>query len=112
VEDGLKAAGCMLVILTPNVMDSKGVRDEIHFAGMHQVRIFTVLAQGEPSESIPYPLSGNQFVDIRTNYTTNMARVITAIQNHMELSTETKPAPGTQVAQTTPEEKILSNQQT
>jgi hypothetical protein len=85
VEDGLKTAGCMVVILTPKVMDSKGVRDEIHFAGMQHVRIFTVLAQGEPSESIPYTLSGNQFVDIRTNYTTNMARLITAIQKHMEL---------------------------
>ncbi|MCA0456779.1 MAG: toll/interleukin-1 receptor domain-containing protein [Chloroflexi bacterium] len=87
VEDALKSAACVLVILTPNVIDSKGVRDEIHFAGLHRVHIFTVLAQGEPSESVPYTLSGNQWVDIRKNYTTNMARLMTAIQNHIGIKT-------------------------
>jgi hypothetical protein len=110
VEDGLKTANCMLVILTPNVIDSKGVRDEIHFAGLHHVHIFTALAQGEPSAAIPYTLSGNQFVDIRTNYTTNMARLITAIQNHLGLEIEKStdsdvPAP----VQSKPKEQFVTS---
>jgi TIR domain len=92
IEDALKAAGCMVVILTPNVMDSKGVRDEIHYAGLHKVHIFTLLAKGDPSESIPYTLSGNQWVDIRVGHASNMARLIKAVKRRVGTEVEL-PAP-------------------
>jgi hypothetical protein len=83
VEDALRAAECMVVILTPHVIDSKGVRDEIHYAQIHKVRIFPLLAAGDQETSIPYTISGVQFTDIRTRYEMGMGRLIETLHRVM-----------------------------
>jgi TIR domain len=85
VEEALKAADCMVVILTPHVIDSKGVRDEIHYAQIHKVQIFPLLAAGDQKTSIPYTLSGVQFTDIRTRYASGMRRLEEAVSRAVGL---------------------------
>lgn len=40
IEAALKNSVCMVVILTPNAINAKGLRDEIHYAIIHNIRIF------------------------------------------------------------------------
>jgi len=73
VEDGFEKGGLYARDSHPECHGLERVRDEIHFAGMHRVQIFTVLAQGEPSTAIPYP-QWQSVCRYSHNYTTNMVR--------------------------------------
>jgi hypothetical protein len=80
IEEALQEARCMVVILTPNSKNAKGVRDEIHYANIHSKRIFPLLAAGDVQSSIPYTLSGTQWVDARTNYDEAIRKLVEGIQ--------------------------------
>lgn len=83
IENALKNAGCMVVILTPNAINAKGLRDEIHYANIHDVRIFPVLAEGDAKTSVPYRLSGTQWTDIRTDYDVGLTQLQNAVNKHI-----------------------------
>jgi formylglycine-generating enzyme required for sulfatase activity len=83
IEDALKTTGCMVVILTPNAVNAKGLRDEIHYANIHEIRIFPVLAVGDAKTSVPYRLSGTQWTDIRADYRAELQNLCTAIRNYI-----------------------------
>ncbi len=72
IEEALKNSDCMVVILTPDSCNSKWVRDEIHYATIHNVPIFPILAKGDEATSVPYILSGRQRVDVRSNFNQGM----------------------------------------
>lgn len=80
IEEALQTAQCMVVILTPNVKNAKGVRDEIHYANIHGIRIFPLLAAGTEQSAVPYSLSGTQWVDVRTDYDESIHKLVAGIQ--------------------------------
>lgn len=86
IEEAMENSGCMVVILTPNTKHATGVRNEIHYANLHSIRIFTLLAAGEPKDAVPYILSGTQWVDIRENYDEGIQRLADAVRKHMNLA--------------------------
>lgn len=91
IEEALKNSRCMVVILTPNSYDSRWVRDEIHYANIHKVPIFPLLARGDEAKSIPYTLSGRQWVDIRSNFAQGMQIITDEIRRTLNLHQSTAP---------------------
>ncbi len=83
IELALRNTGSMVVILTPNVINSDGVRNEIHYATIHKVQIFPLLAGGDESSSIPYTLAGRQFADVRSQYDVGMASLTQSVCKHV-----------------------------
>jgi hypothetical protein len=83
IEEALHQARCVVVILTPNSKNAKGVRDEIHYANIHGKRVFPILAAGDAQSSVPYLLSGSQWVDARSNYDTAIRQLVSAVQLHL-----------------------------
>jgi formylglycine-generating enzyme required for sulfatase activity len=84
IEEALEQAGCMVVILTPNAKHAKGLRDEIHYANIHNVRIFPLLVEGDEKSSVPYRLSGTQWVDLRASYDGELARFAAALRKFFD----------------------------
>lgn len=83
IEDAMEQSGCMVILLTPNTRYSEGVRNEIHYAKIHSVHIFSLLADGDEVQSIPYPIIGRQWVDIRNNHAEGVQKVVGAIRQHL-----------------------------
>lgn len=91
IETALKASGCMVVILTPNAMEAKGLRDEIHYANIHNIRIFPLLADGTEQTAIPYRLSGTQWVDIRApNFERGMRKIVETVCAYIGIESKTQ----------------------
>ncbi|MBZ0295433.1 MAG: TIR domain-containing protein [Anaerolineae bacterium] len=93
IEEALKNSRCMVVILTPDSYDSSWVRDEIHYANIHKVPIFPLLAKGDEAASIPYTLSGKQWVDIRTNFAQGMQAISDEIHRTLNRRESTGTSP-------------------
>ncbi|GIL12989.1 MAG: hypothetical protein BroJett038_17090 [Chloroflexota bacterium] len=93
IETALANAGCMVVILTPNAINSKGLRDEIHYARIHGVYIFPLLAGGDARTSVPYTLSGTQWVDIRSDFPGGVAKIASTVRVHLRLDAPAAPLP-------------------
>ena len=90
IEKALENAGCMVVILTPNVKDAGGVRAEIHYARIHDVLIFPVLAEGSEIDSVPWSLSGTQWIDIRSSkfFIPGILRLTDSIFQYLQIDRE------------------------
>lgn len=75
IARAIENAGCMLVILSPEAKESKWVGEELSYAEVLNVRVFPVLARGDERSSVPFGLSGVQWVDIRDeeNYQDNLS---------------------------------------
>jgi tRNA A-37 threonylcarbamoyl transferase component Bud32/uncharacterized integral membrane protein len=83
IEDAMEQSGCMVIILTPNTKYAEGVRNEIHYAKIHSVHIFSLLADGDEALSVPYPIIGRQWVDIRSSHVEGLQKVAGAIRQHL-----------------------------
>lgn len=83
IEEAIRSAECLLVILTPNARQSIWVQRELEFANTHQVRIFPVLAVGDKRTSVPLPLINYQWVDIRIRYEQEMRKLVASLCAHI-----------------------------
>ena len=54
----VKGAGCVIAILSPDAKDSEWVNEELGYAKIRKLRIFTVLARGDESNALPLGLTG------------------------------------------------------
>ncbi|MBN2469586.1 MAG: toll/interleukin-1 receptor domain-containing protein, partial [Anaerolineae bacterium] len=66
VENAIDAAGCLVVIFTPNAKQSTWVGLELDYARKQEIPIFGILADGDDSTSIPFGYTEIQYSDIRT----------------------------------------------
>jgi hypothetical protein len=87
IEQAIEKAGCLVVILSPDAKQSIWVKRELDYASVHKVPIFSLLAQGEEAEAVPFALVGSQYVDIRKNYATNMQKLIPVVAKYVVAGT-------------------------
>ena len=84
IEVKIRAALGIVVILSPSANQSEWVERELGYASLHKIRIFPVLASGEPSESIPIELINAQWIDVRddVNFSSQLQELVHAINEN------------------------------
>ena len=82
IERAICEALGMVVILSPSAKQSLWVERELDFAGVHGVRVFPVLVQGDPGSAIPIELISAQWMDMRkaADFSAEMHNLISALQ--------------------------------
>jgi hypothetical protein len=92
VQQAIEGAGSVVAILSPDAKDSEWVSEELNYARIHKLRVFTVLARGDESNAIPFGLTGIQWVDMRADYDegikeimqqTALDQLVTAVREHL-----------------------------
>ncbi len=74
VENAIRTALCVIVLLTPDAKKSEWVERELSMAKLHRKQIIPLLSKGEERSSLPLLLANAQYADIRTetNYKARM----------------------------------------
>ncbi len=67
IENAIKKAFAVIVILSPDSKSSEWVRREITYADQFDKRVFPVLIKGDEDDSLPIRLVTRQYVDLRTD---------------------------------------------
>lgn len=68
VQAAIEGAGCVVALLSPEAKDSEWVSEELGYAKIRRLHIFTVLVRGDESNALPLGLTGVQWIDMRTDY--------------------------------------------
>lgn len=80
IETAIKDAKCVVVLFSPNAMQSKWVSRELLYAQRLNLPIFPLLAEGEPRQSVPFGFTAFQYVDIRRDYENGINKLVRAIE--------------------------------
>ncbi|NDJ77562.1 MAG: toll/interleukin-1 receptor domain-containing protein [Chloroflexi bacterium] len=85
IEFAIVSAGAMIAILTPEAGTSSTVTRHLQLAHDYGVRIFPVLASGEPHDVVPPDLDATFLVDIRTRYVRPIGHdLVPALYAHLD----------------------------
>jgi len=84
IAKAIEHAGCLLVILSPDAKQSPWVLRELNYAATHQIPIMSMLARGTEAESVPFPLSGAQYVDARSAFDTGISVIMGALRSRLQ----------------------------
>lgn len=87
IEKAIHGAGCLVIILSPDAVESKWVRAEIDFAELLQKPMYALLVRGEEINAVPFGLTTHQWIDMRAphQYTSAYQMLIGAISNRFTL---------------------------
>jgi hypothetical protein len=80
IENAIKNAFAVIVILSPDSKGSEWVRREITYADQFQKRVFPVLVKGSEEISLPLRLVTRQYVDLREDENAGLSALSAAIQ--------------------------------
>ena len=84
IENAIKNAFAVIVILSPEAKSSEWVRREIACADQYQKRVFPVLVKGDEDESLPIRLITRQYIDMRGDETLGLNTLMAAITFYIE----------------------------
>jgi len=84
IENAIKVASAVVVVLSPDSKKSVWVRREVSFAERYKKRIFPIMVAGDEDTSITLRLITNQYVDIRKDETTGLNSLSTDISHYLE----------------------------
>ncbi len=92
VQQAIEGAGCIVAVLSPEAKESEWVGEELGYAKIRKLRIFTVLVRGDESNAIPFGLTGVQWIDMRSDYQAGieelvhdsaLKQLVTAVHEHL-----------------------------
>lgn len=86
IEQSIRSAAGIIVLLSPDSNNSEWVRREISFAEQNAKRIFPVLIRGDEDDSVPLRLSSHQRVDLRRNFDTGLGQLEGALKDHLGIT--------------------------
>jgi hypothetical protein len=84
IEEAIKAASAIVVVMSPDSKGSEWVRREICLADYCQKRVFPVLVYGDEKTSIPIRIITYQYVDIRTNEKAGLDSLSAALSPYLQ----------------------------
>jgi len=76
VQNAIENTRCVVAILSPDAKDSEWVNEELNYAKIRKMRIFTVLVRGDESNAIPFGMTGVQWIDMRTDYSEGIEEIV------------------------------------
>ncbi|MBZ0285442.1 MAG: toll/interleukin-1 receptor domain-containing protein [Anaerolineae bacterium] len=84
IARAIRAAGCLVVILTPDSEQSEWVGRELAYAETLNVRIFPILARGDERDAVPFRLISHQWIDARTDYERALRTLIASVKHYTQ----------------------------
>lgn len=84
IENAIKNAFVVIVILSPDSKNSEWVRREITYSDQFQKRVFPALAKGSEEMSLPLRLVTRQYVDLRKDENDGLNSLLAAIKFYVE----------------------------
>lgn len=84
IENAIKSALAVIVILSPDSKNSEWVRREITYSDQFSKRVFPVLAKGTEDSSLPIRLVTRQYVDFRKGEEEGLKSLMAALLFHIE----------------------------
>ncbi|NJC98460.1 MAG: hypothetical protein C3F07_19960 [Anaerolineales bacterium] len=84
IEDAIKNAFVVIVILSPDSKNSEWVRREITYSDQFQKRVFPILVRGTEDMSLPIRLVTRQYVDFRKDEDEGLNALLSAITFYIE----------------------------
>jgi hypothetical protein len=107
IEIKIRNAAGIVVILSPSSNQSIWVERELEYASIHKIKIFPLLVEGEPADSIPIELINSQWIDLRNeaNFSKQVYKLGLAIQAESAATSEIpkyQPATRNPLTQSTP----------
>ena len=102
IEEAIRQAPCLIVLLTPNSKASEWVQREVTYASVLGKRVIPLLAAGDVGTSVPISLINAQWVDIRQAYERAVQQqLLPALQRHLRPG-ESISLPEVAIARSTP----------
>ena len=80
IQTAIENTGCLVALLSPDAKQSEWVNQEIEYAKVHQIPIFSVIVRGDSRNAVPINLIRSQFTDVRKNYESEVIKLISAIR--------------------------------
>ncbi len=84
IEKALEAAGCVVVLLSPDARGSQWVTNELSYAATHEVAVFPALVRGDERDAVPIQLINAQRVDARQRFLAAMQQLVDAVRDHLQ----------------------------
>ena len=84
IEDAIKNAFVIIVILSPDSKSSEWVRREITYSDQFQKRVFPILVKGTEEASLPLRLVTRQYVDFRKDEEAGLKSLLAAITFYVD----------------------------
>ena len=84
IENAIKNAFAVIVILSPDSKNSEWVRREITYSDQFSKRVFPVLAKGTEDASLPIRLITRQYVDFRDDEEAGLNELMAAITFYID----------------------------
>lgn len=82
IQDAIREAGCLVVVMSPDSAQSEWVQREVAFAEAVRKPIFPILARGTEENAVLIDLIGKQWTDTREDYNTPVfGKLIPALQD-------------------------------
>jgi hypothetical protein len=94
IETAIDAAGCLLVIFSPDAKQSRWVRAEMSYAEAQRRKLFYVLARGYETTAAPFGYTNVQWVDLRdpAKNAERIAQLVAALCKHLGIESRTQRA--------------------
>ena len=84
IENAIKQALAVVVVLSPESKNSEWVRREITFADQFNKRVFPVLVKGSEEDSLPLRLITRQYIDMRQDENQGLSNLHAALTFYVE----------------------------
>ena len=84
IEDAIRETEILVVLMSPDSNKSVWVQREIDYADVQDVQIIPILIRDEPKDSVPFALAGSQFIDLRSDYDTGIALLVSRCYDYMQ----------------------------
>lgn len=85
IQENIDKASYLVVLWSPDAKNSRWVTEELNYARIQEVRIFSVLVRGDERTSISFGYTQHQWIDMRQDYAVGIATLIEALKNELFL---------------------------
>ena len=83
IQQAIRVAGCMVVLLSPDAAESDWVDRETASAEELKLRIFPVLIRGEPQNAVPLRLKTHHRIDARRDLDGAIRQLVESVCKHL-----------------------------
>jgi hypothetical protein len=86
IQSAIEKAGCVVCMLSPDAKTSDWVSQEIHYAKLHNIRIFPILIRGNDKNAVPIELANYQrtTIDLNDNIEMQLGKFIPSLLIYLQ----------------------------
>lgn len=86
IEQAIREAHLLVVLMSPNSKASLWVKREIDYASAQGVQVLSLLIDGDDQTAVPFALIGSQYIDIRNRYKPGLEKLIKEAEYRIKIN--------------------------